>query len=467
MIIENPGLQTSPLTWALALGLLVGWALTLPLLLRVRGRWEEVVMNLTGLAWLGFGLGVVFRFFILAVDAEVYANPSTKLAERAPAVVDFALTSAGLFWICFVAAALAVRVLPVPRLMRALVSRSEVLAAPSFLSTIALTGCIVASLLPMTPAPLVTPLAVVGSMWVVPATVLWVGAFSGVPTPRLSLVGALTPGLIRLVLSPYREHFFVTALVVLLAAIAAGRRIRLALLIPTCVVLVLSSTIAVGTYRQVIWAGAAPSEALSRVSFGIWEERPFEAPWSENVRRFHSFDSLLLTVDLVPDVFPFSEHNLLLEGLTRGLIPRLIDPAKQQSDAGLRFQTQIWSFDDDPTRDERTASIAPSMPGSLYEAGGMIEVIGGAVLWGLLVAFIDRLKSTLSSPVSAGLHVLWAVQAFAGIERDYSAAFANMLQTLVMFLCVCFVLGRRELARSPSHTDSPSLVGPSGVEVSM
>ena len=90
----------------------------------------------------------------------------------------------------------------------------------------------------------------------------------------------------------------------------------------------------------------------------------------------------------------------------------------------------------------------------------MIDVVGGAVLWGILVAFIDRLKATLVSPVSAGLHVLWAIQAFAGIERDYSAAFANMLQTLVMFWCLCFVLGRRELAPHPSHADNRSLVHP-------
>lgn len=90
----------------------------------------------------------------------------------------------------------------------------------------------------------------------------------------------------------------------------------------------------------------------------------------------------------------------------------------------------------------------------------MLDVIGGAVLWGILVAFIDRLKATPLPPIAAGLHVLWATQAFAGIERDYSAAFANMVQTLVMFLCVCFVLGRRELAPHRSHSESRSLVHP-------
>jgi hypothetical protein len=71
----------------------------------------------------------------------------------------------------------------------------------------------------------------------------------------------------------------------------------------------------------------------------------------------------------------------------------------------------------------------------------LAEVMGGALLWGLLVACLEHLKTELSSPVAAGYHVLLAVQALAGIERDYAAAFANMVQTLVVFVCVCVVLG--------------------------
>ena len=460
MIIEPTGLQTSALTWYLAFGLLLFWAFTLPLLLRIRGGWEQVLMSLPGLAWIGFGVGIVFRFFLLAYDAEALASPSTRLVDRPPAVVNLALANAGVYWVCFAATALVTRLLPVPRLLVAWLQKPDTLARSSILPTTVVSSvCVFVSLLPSTPASLITPLSVLGSMWVIPATSAWIRSFQGEPVSRRTLAVALSPGVLRIVLSPYREHILVIVLVVLIAAIYAGRRMRLAVVVPIATLLVLLSTIAVGAYRQVIWTGVTPREALAGVSLAQWEDRPFEAPWTEVLRRFHDFDSLLLTVDLVPDVFPFSDRDMLTEGVTRGLIPRLVDESKRSSDEGLHFQTLIWSFDDNPTRDQGSASIAPSMPGSLYEAGGIIEVMGGALLWGALVAFVERVKGSLSSPVSPGLHVLFAMQALAGIERDYSAAFANVVQTFAMFLCVCFVLGLYEMLL-PSHSEAGAPASP-------
>jgi hypothetical protein len=461
MIIEHTGLQTSTLTWCLAVGLLALWALSLPLLVRIRDGWEQVLMSLLGLAWVGFAVGIVFRFFLLAYDAEGYASPSTSLPNRPPAVVNLALASAALFWVCFVAAALAARLLPLPSLLATLLRRPANLSPSAMLHTTVVSGiCVVAALLPSTPASLATPLSVIGSMWVIPATSTWIRWFRGAPVPALLLAGTLAPGVIRLVLSPYREHMLVVALVVLVAAVFSGRRLRLTVALPVAALLVLLSTTAVSTYRQVMWGGVATGDALSRVSLADWDARPFDAPWSEILRRFHDFDSLLLTVDLVPGVLPYSNRNMLMEGVTRALIPRILDPTKRASDEGLQFQTLIWSFDDDPTREEGTASIAPSMPGSLYAAGGLTEVIGGALLWGLLVSSLEHLKTQLYSPVSAGLHVLFAVQALAGIERDYSAAFSNMAQTFVMLVSVCVVLGLWALAPHASRIEAGASTSP-------
>jgi hypothetical protein len=94
------------------------------------------------------------------------------------------------------------------------------------------------------------------------------------------------------------------------------------------------------------------------------------------------------------------------------------------------------------------------MPGSLYAAGGLADVIGGALLWGLLVSCIEHVKTKMFAPLSAGLHVLFSVQALAGIERDYSAAFANMVQTFVMLLGVCFLLGLWALAPHGSRAEA-------------
>ena len=461
MIIQNTSLQTSALTWYLALGLLAFWALTLPLLVRMRRGWEPVLMSLLGLAWVGFGVGIVLRFFLLAYDAEAFASPSTTLANRPPAVVNLALTSAALFWLCFVSAALAARLLPVPRLLAALVRRPGNLSSWSVLPTTAVScACVVAALLPSTPDSLATPLSVIGSMWVIPATSAWIRWFRGEPVLKLTLIATLAPGVLRLVLSPYREHLLVIALVVLVAAVYTGRRLRLAVVVPIATLIVLISTIAVSTYRQVIWWEVAPDDALSRVSLAQWEDRPFDAPWTEVLRRFHDFDSLLLTVDLVPGVLPYSDRDMLMEGVTRALIPRVLDPTKRASDEGSQFQTLIWSFDDDPTREAGTASIAPSMPGSLYAAGGLAEVIAGALFWGLLVGSLEHLKSALFSSVSAGLHVLFSVQALAGIERDYSAAFANMVQTFVVLLGLGLVFAVLEMAPHASPVESEATAQP-------
>jgi hypothetical protein len=447
VIIENTSLQTSALTWYLALGLLAFWALTLPLLVRTRGAWEPVLLSLLGLAWIGFGIGIVFRFFLLTYDAEAFASPSTTLANRPPAVVNLALASAGLFWVCFVAAALAARLLPVPRLLAVLLRRTGNLTKSSVLPTSAACAvCVVAALMPWTPGSLITPLSVLGSMWVFPATYAWMRWFRSEPVHRLTPLATLVPGVLRLVLSPYREHLLVVLLVVLVAAMLSGRRFRLAVVVPIATLLMLVSTIAVSTYRQVMWWDVDTGYAVSRVSLAEWEARPFDAPWTEVLRRFHDFDSLLLTVDLVPDVLPYSGRNMVMEGVTRAFIPRLIDPTKRVSDEGTQFQALIWSYDEDPMREAGTASIAPSMPGSLYAAGGLAELIAGALLWGLLVGSLEHLKSALASSVSAGLHVLFSVQALAGIERDYAAAFANMVQTLVVLLGVCVVLGLLALA---------------------
>src|SRR4051794_15757760 len=297
MILENTSLQTSALTWYLALGLLAFWAITLPLLVRMRGGWEPALMSLLGLAWIGFGVGIVFRFFLLAYDAEAFASPSTTLANRPPAVVNLALSSAGLFWLCFVAAALAARLLRVPQLLVTLVRRPGNLTGSSLLPTTVISCvCVVAALHPSTPAALATPLSVLGSMWVIPATSAWIRWFRGEPVLWLTLITTLTPGVLRLVLSPYREHLLVVALVVLVAAVFSGRRLRLAVVIPIAALLVLLSTIAVSTYRQVMWWDVTADDAISRVSLAQWEDRPFDAPWTEVLRRFHDFDSLLLTV---------------------------------------------------------------------------------------------------------------------------------------------------------------------------
>jgi len=126
------------------------------------------------------------------------------------------------------------------------------------------------------------------------------------------------------------------------------------------------------------------------------------------------------------------------EAVIRGFVPRLVYAGKRRSDEGVVFSQTIWNFDD---RMSRTAPIAPSMPGNLFESGGIAFVACGAALWALLLGWIDRLKATVSTGAATGIHALFALQAFAGIERDFPHTVSSILQNLVILVAVCLIAG--------------------------
>jgi hypothetical protein len=440
VINEPVGLATTATTWYLLAGLAAFWLLTFPLLVRSWRQATDIVISLLGLAWLAFGVGILLRFVLLSYNAETFASPSLHLSELPSEAVDLALMTAGLFWLTFTIGALMILALPVPRVLSALLRQADRFSTRPVLPAVAICSvCVFISLQPV-PSALITPLSLLGSMWVVPATYVWTAHLSGQRRPAWLLAAVFTPGFVRLALSPYREQILVMALVVVASAVCARRRLNPFILAPLAVVLALLSTVAISSYRHILWTGMSPTEVLSNTSLTAVEGSA--NPLMENLERFHVFDSLLLTVDLVPDVFPYAERSPLIEAVTRGLLPRFLNPGKELSDQPARFQTRFWSYYNDPTLDleDATAAIAPSMPGSLYEAGGLREVAIGGFLWAVLLAVVTRAKAQPLTPAAAGLYVLCAVQALAGIERDYAMAVSTLLQTLVVFFGLC-VLG--------------------------
>lgn len=432
MVAESIGLQTSPLTWYVAVGLLSAWVLSLFVLVGMRPRWRDIVMSLRGLAWLGFGLGIIARFFLLAADAEAYSSPSLHLVDRPADAVELALVTAAVYWGGVVLASLAGSALPMSRPADD-AGRQAVLAPGAAVAGLGITTVfVILGLLPGMPAALVTPVSVAGSMWAVPAAALWIRWFRREPVSPAALALTFLPGVTRLALNPYREQIVELALVLLCAAIFAGRRIRVSTLASATLALLLVSTVTVSAYRKILWGGEQVDDVISTVS-AVDLTTTSEGPWLQLLRRFHVLESLLLTVDLVPDVFPYADRNILLEGATRGVIPRLLLPDKVKSDEGLRFQTTIWNYYNDPTDEEATASIAPSMPGSLFESGGLVIVGAGGLLWGLLLTWIDRAKASMVASLALGLHLICALPALGGVERDFAFAFATMTQTLLVF----------------------------------
>jgi hypothetical protein len=156
--------------------------------------------------------------------------------------------------------------------------------------------------------------------------------------------------------------------------------------------------------------------------------------WAEPLRRFHGFDSMLLTVSLVPSVLPYSGRDVLMDPFIRGFVPRVLYSGKSVADEGVRFGSRIWAYDNPESRELSGASIAPSMPGDLFESGGIWVVAAGSLIWGTLLGFIDGWKRHLPAFCAATITVLLATQCAMSVERDFDHTVATFLQTLLVFV---------------------------------
>jgi hypothetical protein len=207
---------------------------------------------------------------------------------------------------------------------------------------------------------------------------------------------------------------------------------------------------AVQAYRDFLWGGAAAAELVEEKAVKQSDEFVEPDPdWLISLRRFHGLDSVLLTVDLVPTVFPFRDEPVVTDALVRGFVPRLFMPNKELSDRGPEFARTIWAYD---SGIESGAAIAPSMPGDLYHAGGTATVALGALVWGLLLGLIDRWKDALAPGGRVAVLVLLATQAAPSVERDFVHCTATMLQSLVVIVVIGAALGqfwRPRAARAP------------------
>lgn len=143
---------------------------------------------------------------------------------------------------------------------------------------------------------------------------------------------------------------------------------------------------------------------------------------------------MLLTVELVPALEPHSGQNLLVSPFLRGFIPRFIYRGKGAANAGMNFGTRIWAYDDPLTRATSGASIAPSMPGDLYDAGGVLYIVLGALIFGGILGLVDGWKAHLPAFCGAAITVLVATQCAMSVERDFDNSVATFIQTLVVFV---------------------------------
>jgi hypothetical protein len=434
---DHGGLACTGTTWALVTLVVLAW-LAAPAIALVRRRgWRAMPTSLLGFVWLGFGIDFVIRFALLAADSVEFGNDTFRLADLATSTVDRALLLALLYWGCFVLgfatwgelrSAGALAAVDVLGGHGRLGRRYTVLAVSTACSVLS------SGLVPL-PLAVLTPLGIAGTLWVVPAALVWAEHVARGRASELDRVRwlVLAPAVVRFLVSPFREHLLPLGLIPLLAWRCAGRplpRRYLAAALVGLPLFVLAGNVT-EAYRDVLWGGAPASHVVDSVAGDGPTDLVVEPDpgWLVAVRRFHGLDSLLLTVDLVPAVFPYRHDAVVTDALVRGLVPRVLMPGKELSDRGPEFARTIWAFDSGV---DSGAAIAPSMAGDLYHSGGTATVALGALVWGLVLGLLDRWKDALPPGGRVAVLVLLATQVVPSVERDFVHCLASLLQTLVV-----------------------------------
>jgi len=446
------GLQTNFLTWLILAGVIAVWMRSVRLApgWAIEG-WPSVLKSLYGLVWLDFGLDILLRFLMLSYNAVEWGNGSPRLIALDTEVVNRTLAYCGLFWLLVaVGYHFAVRRRGAGPLAVATVFTVE------FAYTAAIPVTLLASLIiyltsgERLPLSLITPLGRLGDLYMVVATIIWWHHFSQ-PGPKWR-IGAihlivLLPALVRAYCSPYRENLAPIVLIPLLGALFAGKRPSLRKLVLGSLVCLFVFSAVVSSYRRIKWDNVRPEEVayeFRHAGFVDW----MSGTWAEPMHRFHGFDSMLMTVALVPAMTPHSGRNVLVAPFLRGFIPRFINDDKEAADAGTSFGKRIWGYSDPISRDHGGAAIAPTMPGDLFDAGGVLYIVLGALIWGGLLGLVDGWKGHLPSFCGAGITMLVATQCAMSVERDFNDFVAGFIQALLVFVLAggLIALARRRSA---------------------
>jgi hypothetical protein len=433
------GLQTNLLTWLIVAGMAACWVISVRLVPGwAREGWPSLLKSVYGFVWLDFGLDILLRFLMLSYNAVEWGNGTPRLVAQTTETVNRTLAYCGLFWMLVTLAyAFAVR-----RKRAGPLSLSRVFTL-DFAYTAAIPVALLASAIfyliegqSRLPLTLITPLALLANLYMVPAVIVWWDHFRQ-PGPKRRIGSihwiVLLPALVRGWCSPYRENLTPILLIPLIAAMFAGKRLVLRKAVPVGLVCLFVLSSVVSSYRRIKWENVRPEEVayeFGRASLVDW----VSGTWDEPMHRFHGFDSMLLTVALVPALEPHSGRNVLVSPFIRGFVPRFIYSDKRAADAGMNFGARIWAFDDPMTREQSGASIAPSMPGDLFDAGGVLYIALGSLIWGSLLGLVDGWKGHLPELCGAAITVLVATQCAMSVERDFDHCLATFIQTLLVFL---------------------------------
>lgn len=443
MLKTELGLTLDVYSWALYAGLAALWLWSLRLVPdRSRLGWHAVPMSLFGFTWVGFGMIFILRFPLLCWDSFTFGNMTSRLADATSGQVNISLFLLGVYWACLAGAySLGRRRLSAGPIHQMGILAQDRSGRPEMVLALCSTvGIVFSSGRIAVPLALLTPLGIVGALWVVPAAfALWEEFRNG--SRSLSKMGwwYLLPGLLRVILSPYREILVEIVAVVFISALFSGKRFRLTSVVLASVIFFMASTIVITAYRQVLWEHSEFDEVVDYTERGYTWEKSYDAQWVRTLARFHGFDSLLLTTRYVPEVFPYSGRNLIVDSLLRGVVPRAFYSGKEGSVRGSEFASTIWSYGEQKISN---AAIAPTMPADLFEADGVAAVAYGGLVWGLLIGLLEGWKMRLSSKGGAAMTAVFALQCASSTQRDFAHVVSTVIQYLIVIYLVSKLLSR-------------------------
>lgn len=431
------GLHTDLTTWLIMAGLIACWMGSIRLVPGwAREGWPALLKSLFGFVWLGFAVDILLRFCMLSYNAVEWGSGSQRLAALPLNTVNTAVAYCALFWVslCLGFAFAVRRATPGPLAHLCVLTPEFAYAAAVPTAALASIAFYLIEGQTSVPVEWITPIALLANLYMIPAAVVWWDHFRR-PGPKWRIgavhIVVLLPAVVRSWRSPYRENLAPLLLVPLIAALSAGIRPSLRKLVPAAVASFLACTLLISSYREIKWQNARVEEVayeLRDTSISNW----IAGDWARPMSRFHAFDSLLMTVFLVPSLEPHSGREVLISPFIQGFVPRFIYADKQAGDQGVHFGERIWAFDDPAARLSRTGSIAPSMPGDLFDAGGIPFLAAGGLIWGILLGLIDGWKRHLPAFCAAAITAQVATHCAMSVERDFGHTLAAFIQAMLV-----------------------------------
>ena len=258
-MLNSFGLDTNLTSWLITAALTAGWIISVRFTPGwAQEGWPSLLKSVYGFVWMDFGLDILLRFAMLSYNCVEWGNNTLRLAALSPSVINLSLACCSLFWAMLVLGfVLLVRrpsggPLAVARAFDVPVARAA--AVP----TAVVTSLIFYFVEGQTSLPLVliTPLALVANLYMVPAAIVWWDHFrQGMPWWRVGTTPmiVLLPAVVRSWRSPYRENLAPLLVIPLIAAIFAGRRPSLRKLLPAGLACFLVITSIIGVSRRLMW----------------------------------------------------------------------------------------------------------------------------------------------------------------------------------------------------------------------